>query len=169
MFSRHTRNVPWPNLRQNETEEYGNIWTLLQTVDFFFFFLIFCWRINFHKLPWRMCLGHPHKVHVTGQQGEVRHRLGVVGAAEVTIGQQNINDQLQVGLPSNWLPEQNYSCTQDSEIIVKSRCGRPQGGRSSEVFLPSTFGRFLTRLDWKKRRDTEHVPLRMTGEQFLCV
>lgn len=56
-----------------------------------------------------MCLSHPHKVHVTGQQGEVGHRLGVVSTAEVTIGQQNINDQLQVGLPSNWLPEQNYS------------------------------------------------------------
>lgn len=68
-----------------------------------------------------MCLGHPHKVHVAGQQGEVRHRLGVVSTAEVTIGQQNISDQLQVGLPSNWLPEQNYSCTKDSEINVKSR------------------------------------------------
>lgn len=56
-------------------------------------------------LPWGMCLGHPHKVHVAGQQGEVRHGLGVVRTAEVTVGQQDVDDQLQVGLPSNGLPE----------------------------------------------------------------
>lgn len=67
-----------------------------------------------------MCLGHPHEVHVAGQQGEVRHCLGVVNTAEVTFGQQNVNNQLQVGLPSNWLPEQNHSCMRNSKINVKS-------------------------------------------------
>lgn len=57
-----------------------------------------------------MCLGHPHEVHVARQQGEVRHRLGVVNTAEVTVGQQNVNNQLQIGLPPNWLSEQNHSC-----------------------------------------------------------
>lgn len=57
-----------------------------------------------------MCLGHPHKVHVAGQQGEMRHGLGVMGTAEVTVGQQNIDNQLKVGLPSNGLPEQNHTC-----------------------------------------------------------
>lgn len=61
-------------------------------------------------LPWRLRLGHPHKVHVAGQQREVRHVLRVVGTAEVAAGQQNIDDQLQVGFPSNRLPEQNHSC-----------------------------------------------------------
>lgn len=62
------------------------------------------------SLPWRMCLSHPHEVHVAGQQREVGHLLGLVNIAEVTVGQQNIDDQLQVGLPSNWLPQQNHSC-----------------------------------------------------------
>lgn len=56
-----------------------------------------------------MCLSHPHEVHVAGQQGEVRHLLGFVNTAEVTVGQQNVNYQLQVGLPSDRLPEQNHS------------------------------------------------------------
>lgn len=56
-------------------------------------------------LPWGMGLSHPHEVHVAGQQGELRHGLGVVRTAEVTVGQQDIDDQLQVGLPSNRLPE----------------------------------------------------------------
>lgn len=59
----------------------------------------------FSGLPWGMCLRHPHQVHVAGQQGEMRHGLGVVRTAEVTVGQQDIDDQLQVGLPSNRLPE----------------------------------------------------------------
>lgn len=56
-------------------------------------------------LPWGMCLGHPHKVHVAGQQREMRHGLGVVRTAEVTVGQQHVDDQLQVCLPSNGLAE----------------------------------------------------------------
>lgn len=63
-----------------------------------------------------MCLGHPHEVHVAGQQGEVRRRLGFVNTAEVTIGQQNINNKLKVGLPSNWLPEKNHSCKWSENI-----------------------------------------------------
>lgn len=62
------------------------------------------------RLPWRLRLGHPHEIHVAGQQGEVRHVLWVVGTAEVAVGQQNVDDQLQVGFPSNRLPEQNHSC-----------------------------------------------------------
>lgn len=57
-----------------------------------------------------MSLSHPHEVHVAGEQGQVRHLLGLVNVTEVTIGQQDINYQLQVGLPSDRLPEQNYSC-----------------------------------------------------------
>lgn len=57
-----------------------------------------------------MGLGHPHEVHVAGHQREVRCLLGLVNTAEVTVGQQNVDYQLQVGLPSNRLPEQNHSC-----------------------------------------------------------
>lgn len=67
-----------------------------------------------------MCLGHPHEVHVAGQQGEVRIVLGVVNTAEVTVGQQNVHYQLQVGLPSNRFPEQNHSCMWRSKIDTKS-------------------------------------------------
>lgn len=66
-----------------------------------------------------MSLGHPHKVHVAGQQGEMRHGLGVVRTAEVTVGQQNIDDQLQVGLPSNGLPEQHHTCVWNWKSQVK--------------------------------------------------
>lgn len=67
-----------------------------------------------------MCLGHPHEVHVAGQQREVAHGLGVVRTAEVAVGQQNIDDQLQVGLPSNRLPEQNHTCAQNLKSRVQA-------------------------------------------------
>lgn len=60
-------------------------------------------------LPWGLRLGHPHEVHVAGQQGEVRRVSRAVGTAEVAVGQQDVDDQLQVGFPSDRLPEQNHS------------------------------------------------------------
>lgn len=69
-----------------------------------------CDGTDFERLPWRMCLRHPHEVHVAGQHGEVRCLLGSVDIAEVTVGQQNIDYELQVGLPPNWLSQQNHSC-----------------------------------------------------------
>lgn len=62
-------------------------------------------------LPWRLGLSHPHEIHVAGQQGEVGKLLGLVGSAQVPIGQQDINYQLEVGLPSDGLPKQNNSWT----------------------------------------------------------
>lgn len=63
-----------------------------------------------------MCLSHPHEVHVAGQQVKVRSVLGLVTTTEVTIGQQNVNYQLQVGFPSDRLAEQNHSCLWNSKI-----------------------------------------------------
>lgn len=57
-----------------------------------------------------MCVGHPHKVRVAGQQRGMRRVFGVVKVAEITVGQQNVDYQLQVGLPSNRIPKQNHSC-----------------------------------------------------------
>lgn len=70
-----------------------------------------------NDLPGRICFSHPHEVHVTGQNGEVRRRLGLMRITEVTVGQQNIHYQLQVGLPSNRLPEQNHSCVRKVERL----------------------------------------------------
>lgn len=61
-------------------------------------------------LPGRVRLGHPHEVHVAGQQGDVRRLPGLVNTAEVSVGQQNVDDELQVGLPSDRLPEQDHGC-----------------------------------------------------------
>lgn len=71
-------------------------------------------------LPWRMCVSHPHKVRVAGQQGGVRCVLGVVKVAEITVGQQNIDYQLQVGFPSNRIPKQNHSCMWNLKSNVKA-------------------------------------------------
>ena len=70
----------------------------------------------FESSPWRLCLCHPHQVHVAGQQGEVSRGLGLVNTVEVTVGQQNVNNQLQIGLPSDGLPEQNHRCTWKPQI-----------------------------------------------------
>lgn len=61
--------------------------------------------------PWGLRFGHPHEVHVTGQHGDVRAVLVPIGIAGVAAGEQNIDDQLQVGLPSDRLPKQNNSRT----------------------------------------------------------
>lgn len=60
-------------------------------------------------VPWRWCLGHPHEVHVAGQQWEVIGWWVHVGIAQAPICQEHVNYQLQISLPSDRLTKQDNS------------------------------------------------------------
>lgn len=59
---------------------------------------------------------------------------GQVDAAEVSVGQQNVNDQLQIGLPSNGLPEENHSCLKTWEGFTADNSGDVANNRHVLTF-----------------------------------
>lgn len=65
--------------------------------------VLICW------LPWRRGLCHPHQVHITGENWQLSGQVGIILIARTPIGQEHVNQQLQVGLPPDRLPEQ-YDC-----------------------------------------------------------
>lgn len=58
-----------------------------------------------HTVPGILGLGHPQQVHVTGQDGDMRVLHRTPGIIWVPVCQEYVNDELEVGLPSDWLAE----------------------------------------------------------------
>ena len=67
-------------------------------------------------------LGHPLEVHVAGEDGQVRVVDGAGRRRGVPVRQQDVEEELQGGLPPGGLAEQDH-CLDRREVLVKAAEG----------------------------------------------